>query len=127
MLSGSTLTGNWMPSGSMSCRVSPERRKRLPSRWLYDPRGCDLFEQITTLPEYYPTRTETLILQEHAADISQFCGANAHLLEYGAGAGIKTEIVVGQLDRPRSYIPIDIAPGFLRIDGAAPLGTASRT
>jgi dimethylhistidine N-methyltransferase len=90
-------------------------QKTLPSRWLYDPRGCDLFEQITALPEYYPTRTETHILQEHAADISQFCGANAHLLEYGAGAGIKTEIVVGQLDCPRSYIPIDIAPGFLEL------------
>jgi L-histidine N-alpha-methyltransferase len=90
-------------------------QKTLPSRWLYDPRGCDLFEQITALPEYYPTRTETRILQEHAADISQFCGANAHLLEYGAGAGIKTEIVVGQLDSPRSYIPIDIAPGFLEL------------
>ncbi len=86
-----------MPSGWMCCRVSPEPQKTLPSRWLYDPRGCDLFEQITTLPEYYPTRTETLILQEHAADISQFCGAHAHLLEYGAGAGIKTEIVVGHL------------------------------
>jgi L-histidine N-alpha-methyltransferase len=90
-------------------------QKTLPSRWLYDPRGCDLFEQITALPEYYPTRTETQILQEHAADISQFCGADAHLLEYGAGAGIKTEIVVGQLDCPRSYIPIDIAPGFLEL------------
>jgi L-histidine N-alpha-methyltransferase len=90
-------------------------QKTLPSRWLYDPRGCDLFEQITTLPEYYPTRTETRILQEHAAEISQFCGANANLLEYGAGAGIKTEIVVGQLDSPRSYIPIDIAPGFLEL------------
>jgi L-histidine N-alpha-methyltransferase len=90
-------------------------QKSLPSRWLYDPRGCDLFELITVLPEYYPTRTETQILLEHAADISQFCGANANLLEYGAGAGIKTEIVVGKLDQPRSYIPIDIAPGFLEL------------
>jgi dimethylhistidine N-methyltransferase len=90
-------------------------QKSLPSRWLYDPRGCDLFELITALPEYYPTRTETQILLEHAADISQFCGANANLLEYGAGAGIKTEIVVGRLDQPRSYIPIDIAPAFLEL------------
>lgn len=90
-------------------------QKMLPSRWLYDPRGCELFEQITTLPEYYPTRTETQILKEHAEDISQFCGTRANLLEYGAGAGVKTEIVVGTLDRPRSYIPIDIAPGFLEV------------
>lgn len=88
-------------------------QKSLPSRWLYDPRGCDLFEQITTLPEYYPTRTETAILKEHAADISEFCGAAAHLVEYGAGAGIKTEIVVGALQSPRSYIPVDIAGEFL--------------
>ncbi|HEY1899761.1 MAG TPA: L-histidine N(alpha)-methyltransferase [Steroidobacteraceae bacterium] len=88
-------------------------QKTLPSRWLYDPRGCELFEQITTLPEYYPTRTETAILTEHAADISDFCGPHANLLEYGAGAGIKTEIVVGEMEHPRSYIPIDIAAGFL--------------
>src|SRR3984957_21062928 len=73
-------------------------QKTLPSRWLYDPRGCELFEQITALPEYYPTRTETAILREHAADVAEFCGSYANLLEYGAGAGIKTEILVGSLD-----------------------------
>ena len=88
-------------------------QKSLPSRWLYDPRGCELFEQITRLPEYYPTRTETAILKEHAADIAEFCGASAHLLEYGAGAGIKTEIVVGALHNPRTYVPVDIAGEFL--------------
>jgi dimethylhistidine N-methyltransferase len=93
-------------------------QKSLPSRWLYDARGCELFEQITTLPEYYPTRTETAILQEHAADISEFCGRHANLIEYGAGAGIKTEIVVGALDQPRSYVPIDIAAGFLDLTAA---------
>ena len=93
-------------------------QKSLPSRWLYDPRGCELFEQITTLPEYYPTRTETAILREHAADVAEFCGSYANLLEYGAGAGIKTEILVGSLDRPRSYIPIDIAAGFLDLTAA---------
>jgi L-histidine N-alpha-methyltransferase len=88
-------------------------QKSLPSRWLYDPRGCELFEQITTLPEYYPTRTETAILTEHAAELAEFCGSAAHLVEYGAGAGIKTEIVVGALHSPRSYVPVDIAGEFL--------------
>src|SRR5580692_6521364 len=88
-------------------------QKSLPSRWLYDPRGCELFEQITRLPEYYPTRTETAILKEHAAEIAEFCGPYANLLEYGAGAGIKTQLVVGALESPRSYVPIDIAGGFL--------------
>jgi dimethylhistidine N-methyltransferase len=90
-------------------------QKTLPSRWLYDPRGCELFEQITTLPEYYPTRTETGILRSHAAEIAEFCGPRANLLEYGAGAGIKTEIVVGAMDRPRAYVPVDIAAGFLEL------------
>lgn len=88
-------------------------QKSLPSRWLYDARGCELFEQITTLPEYYPTRTETSILKAHAAEIADFCGPYVNLLEYGAGAGIKTQIVVGALDSPRAYVPIDIAAGFL--------------
>ncbi|HTC52852.1 MAG TPA: ergothioneine biosynthesis protein EgtB [Steroidobacteraceae bacterium] len=88
-------------------------RKSLPSRWLYDDRGSELFEQITQLPEYYPTRTETQILREQARDIAEFCGANRTLLEYGAGAGIKTEILIQALHNPRLYVPVDIAADFL--------------
>jgi dimethylhistidine N-methyltransferase len=88
-------------------------RKTLPCRWLYDDRGCELFEEITRLDEYYPTRTETAILRDHAQEIADFCGEEAVLLEYGAGAGIKTEIVIDALDRPRLYVPIDIAADFL--------------
>jgi dimethylhistidine N-methyltransferase len=87
--------------------------KSLPSRWLYDDRGCELFEEITELDEYYPTRTETAILREHCGEIAEFCGARATLLEYGAGAGIKTEILVNALRAPRLYVPIDIAGDFL--------------
>ncbi|HTC54033.1 MAG TPA: L-histidine N(alpha)-methyltransferase [Steroidobacteraceae bacterium] len=90
-------------------------QKWLPSRWLYDPRGCELFEQITTLPEYYPTRTETAILKAHSGEIAEFCGPAAALLEYGAGAGIKTELVLAALDTPRCYLPVDIAAGFLEL------------
>ena len=88
-------------------------QKSLPSRWLYDPRGCELFEEITHLAEYYPTRTETAILKEHRADLADFCGAGAVLLEYGAGSGLKTELLLGALDRPRGYLPVDIAGDFL--------------
>ena len=88
-------------------------QKTLPCRWLYDDRGCDLFEEITRLEEYYPTRTETAILRDHAQEIADFCGEEAVLLEYGAGAGIKTEILIDALDRPRLYVPIDIAGDFL--------------
>jgi L-histidine N-alpha-methyltransferase len=89
-----------------------QRRKTLPARWLYDDRGCELFEAITQLEEYYPTRTETGILREQAAALADFCGPGAVLLEYGAGAGIKTEILLAAL-RPALYVPIDIAGDFL--------------
>jgi dimethylhistidine N-methyltransferase len=88
-------------------------QKTLPSRWLYDHRGCELFEAITQLEEYYPTRIETSILQSHAQEIADFCGQQAVLLEYGAGAGIKTEILIDALEAPRLYVPIDIAGDFL--------------
>jgi L-histidine N-alpha-methyltransferase len=87
--------------------------KTLPSRWLYDDRGCDLFEEITRLEEYYPTRTETAILREQAKEIADFCGERVTLLEFGAGAGVKTEILLNALRAPRLYVPIDIAGDFL--------------
>jgi dimethylhistidine N-methyltransferase len=87
--------------------------KTLPSRWLYDDRGSELFEDITKLDEYYPTRTETALLRKHSGEMAAFCGPNVTLLEYGAGAGIKTEILIGALRTPRLYVPIDIAGDFL--------------
>src|SRR3984885_15702854 len=83
-----------------------QSRKRLPSRWLYDNRGCEIFEEITRLDEYYPTRTETAILRDNAREIADFIGEKTVLLEYGAGAGIKTEILIEALDSPRLYVPI---------------------
>jgi dimethylhistidine N-methyltransferase len=90
-----------------------QSQKTLPSRWLYDDRGSELFEEITRLEEYYLTRTETAILRKNAAEIADFCRENTILLEYGAGAGIKTEILVGALKAPCLYVPIDIARDFL--------------
>ena len=89
-------------------------QKTLPSRWRYDDKGSELFEAITKLEEYYLTRTEIAILTHYADDIAQFCGKGAVLLEYGAGAGIKTEILINALDSPRFYVPIDLAEHFLR-------------
>lgn len=88
-------------------------RKGLPSRWLYDDRGSELFEEITGLDEYYPTRTETAILRSKAEEIAAFCGSHVTLLEYGAGAGIKTEILLEALREPALYVPIDISGDFL--------------
>ncbi len=89
-------------------------QKTLPSRWLYDQRGSELFEEITRLDEYYLTRTETAILRAHAREMADLLGADAALIEYGAGAAIKTEILIDALERPRIYAPIDIAADFLK-------------
>lgn len=87
--------------------------KALAPCWLYDERGSQLFEHITQLDEYYPTRAETEILRQHGDEIARFCGQDVLLIEYGAGAGIKTEIVIDALGQPRLYVPIDIAGDFL--------------
>ena len=90
-----------------------QRQKTIPSRWLYDQRGSELFEEITGLDEYYLTRTETAILRRHAEDMAALCGEGVVLLEYGAGAAIKSEILLEALKSPRMYAPIDIAADFL--------------
>jgi dimethylhistidine N-methyltransferase len=88
--------------------------KRLPSRWLYDDHGSELFEEITRLDEYYLTRTETGILRAFSGEIAGFCGENVTLLEYGAGAGVKAELLIEALHHPRLYVPMDIAGDFLQ-------------
>ena len=90
-----------------------QRQKMLPSRWLYDQRGSELFEEITRLDEYYLTRTETAILRSCAGEMADHLGEDVALLEYGAGAAIKTEILIAALKSPRLYAPIDIAADFL--------------
>lgn len=88
-------------------------QKSIPCCWLYDERGSELFNEITRLEEYYPTRAETEILLRWADEMAGFCGENVLLVEYGAGAGIKTEILIEALDKPRLYVPIDIAGDVL--------------
>lgn len=88
-------------------------QKTLPCRWLYDERGSDLFEEITRLEDYYPTRAETAILRERQPDLRRFAGAGPVLIEYGAGAGVKTELVLDALAEPRGYVPIDVAHEYL--------------
>jgi dimethylhistidine N-methyltransferase len=88
-------------------------QKKIPCRWLYDERGSDLFEEITRLEDYYPTRAETAILRTRKPELRQFAGPEPILIEYGAGAGVKTELVLDALDAPQGYVPIDIAREYL--------------
>ncbi len=90
--------------------------KTLPCRYFYDDRGSELFEQITDLPEYYPTRTEQSILETYAADIVQQTGA-CELIELGSGSSRKTHTLLSaysKLHEPLHYYPIDVSAGILR-------------
>ncbi|MEM9569971.1 MAG: L-histidine N(alpha)-methyltransferase [Pseudomonadota bacterium] len=88
-------------------------QKTLPCQYFYDEIGSELFEQITTLDEYYPTRTEVSILRERVGEIARAIGPNALLVEYGAGASTKTRILLDGLDAPAGYVPIDVSADFL--------------
>lgn len=89
-------------------------RKRLPSAFFYDARGSRLFDRICRLPEYYPTRTETAILRDAAADLAALVPAGAALVEFGSGSSTKTRILLDGLDRLACYVPIDISRDHLR-------------
>lgn len=83
--------------------------KRVPCKFLYDAAGSALFDRICTLPEYYPTRTELGLLEEHAGEIAGRIGCDAELVEFGAGSGRKVRLLLDALTRPRAYVPIDIS------------------
>lgn len=84
-------------------------RKHLPCKLLYDARGAELFEQICTLDEYYPYRSEIALLEQHLPAIAQAVGPAARVIEPGSGAGRKTRMLLSALDRPATYIPIDVS------------------
>ena len=87
--------------------------KALPPKWFYDERGSELFEEITRLEEYYPTRRERAILTERAAEIASATGART-LLELGAGSGEKTRLLLDALGGTlRTYVPVDVSGDFL--------------
>ena len=88
-------------------------QKALPSRFLYDDRGSELFEQITDLPEYYLTRTEIALLKSSAPGIREAVPAGAAIVEFGSGSSRKTELLLESLDSPGAYIPIDISASAL--------------
>jgi dimethylhistidine N-methyltransferase len=87
--------------------------KSLPCRFFYDARGSELFEEITRLPEYYPTRTETAILERHAAEMAEAVPAGGVLVELGSGSSLKTEILLGHLPQLGAYVCIDVSESAL--------------
>jgi len=96
--------------------------KSIPPVWFYDEHGSQLFEQITALPEYYPTRAERALLEAHAPAIAELSKADT-LVELGAGACEKTRVLLGalqQLGVLARYVPFDVSDEFLR-DAASTL------
>ena len=89
-------------------------KKTLPCRFFYDARGSELFEEITRLPEYYPTRTEAGILKANAAEMADGVPEGGVLVEFGSGSSLKTEILLKQLPRLRAYVCVDVSPDALK-------------
>jgi dimethylhistidine N-methyltransferase len=85
----------------------------IPARWLYDHRGSELFEEITRLPEYYPTRTETALLERCSGEFADLLGTGEAVVEFGSGSSAKTPILLRAI-RPACYVPVDISGDFLR-------------
>jgi L-histidine N-alpha-methyltransferase len=92
--------------------------KTLPPKWFYDARGSELFEQITELPEYYPTRAEREILIARAAEIAEATGART-LIELGSGSSEKTRYLLDALTDLDTYVPVDVSESALTQAGQA--------
>ncbi|MEU3776136.1 L-histidine N(alpha)-methyltransferase [Streptomyces sp. NPDC032472] len=90
--------------------------KALPPKWFYDARGSELFEEITRLPEYYPTRAEREILLARAGEIAAVSGART-LVELGSGSSEKTRHLIEAMPELDTYVPVDVSESAL--EGAA--------
>ncbi len=87
--------------------------RTLPCKYFYDQRGSELFEAICECPEYYVTRADLALHEAHLDEISAMIGPDAHVIEFGSGAGIKTHKLLSSLDAPRAYTPIEISKSAL--------------
>jgi dimethylhistidine N-methyltransferase len=83
--------------------------KRLPCKYFYDRRGSMLFDAICAQPEYYLTRTEQHIMQRHSQEVAAELGPAVALIEFGSGSSIKTNYLLKHLERPATYVPVDIS------------------
>ncbi|MFF8032042.1 L-histidine N(alpha)-methyltransferase [Streptomyces sp. NPDC016626] len=95
--------------------------RTLPPKWFYDAHGSELFERITALPEYYPTRAEREILLARSGEIAAVSGART-LVELGSGSSEKTRYLLDALTGLRSYVPVDVSESALTLAGRALAG-----
>lgn len=85
-------------------------RKELPSKYLYDQKGSQLFDEICELEEYYPTRTELAIMEQHGEEMAQVLGEGCLLIEYGSGSSLKTRLLLDRVaPHLAAYVPVDIS------------------
>ena len=94
-------------------------QKELPCKYFYDNRGSELFNTICGLDEYYPTRTETALLQAHGGEMADLIGPGVCLIEFGCGSLLKTRLLLDALRSPAAFVPIDISADHLLQSSAA--------
>jgi dimethylhistidine N-methyltransferase len=87
--------------------------KMISPKYFYDERGSQLFEEITRLPEYYPTETELGIMRDNVGEIAALVGKQASLIEFGSGSSLKTRVLLENLDELAAYVPVDISEDHL--------------
>jgi dimethylhistidine N-methyltransferase len=92
--------------------------KTLPAKYFYDAAGSQLFERITELPEYYPTRCEIKMLRDHAADIAKLIPQGAALVEFGSGSSKKARILLSAAPKLAAYVPVDICREMIEQEAA---------
>jgi dimethylhistidine N-methyltransferase len=90
-----------------------QQPKAVPARWLYDDEGSRLFDEITRLPEYYPTRAETEILSARCEEFRTLIQPGRAVVEFGSGSSVKTPLLLGCIE-PGAYVPLDISGDYLR-------------
>src|SRR5215470_15999679 len=93
-------------------------RKSVPAKYFYDAAGSHLFERITELPEYYPTRCEMRILRRQAGEIAKLIPQGAALVEFGSGSSKKARILLSAAPRLAAYVPVDICGEMIEQEAA---------
>ena len=89
------------------------RPKRLSPKYFYDRRGSEIFDRICSLAEYYPTRTEMKLMEEHLDEVAALVGERAVVIELGAASSSKVRMLLDRLCDPAAYVPVDISQQFL--------------